>query len=370
MGPVVATYFRSLLLRQRLLLKLAMGGCGHWSPVRFIAFTHPHATDTEGRTAHGSIPLAQRVPTPAAFSSEWALEDPTVGIHTTGQWTGEQCTKGIRYMRVYRFETLEKSHRDELLYLCDLLTQFEQYRTAEARNVIANEDMKNSMECAAGNDSCPSMCHTPEKAHENRARRGKASTPPHSTPRVHGAFVACCIRCQVYNRDDGNGQMLANALETGPRAQGHFTSLRFTGVNYALHHCVNRGQTLSGILKGCAEQNAFGAVAASGQPYTAVSHIYLASGVSFAADFTELQGMTFAQRVRTKPLPTLDAGFPCPECWRHIERVALTRRDEQLPPLSLYLWVATEEAALCCMSRAKQKIARLQGYIDINFVVK
>jgi hypothetical protein len=42
------------------------------------------------------------------------------------------------------------------------------------------------------------------------------------------------------------------------------------GVNFALHRTINRGATLPGLLRGCAEQNAMGSLAASGVPYAAV----------------------------------------------------------------------------------------------------
>ncbi|CCW59701.1 unnamed protein product [Phytomonas sp. EM1] len=386
MGPAAVTYSSRLLRRQHLRVKLGMDGREYWCSVRFITSIHPHATDTTKRTAHEPFTLNHLAPTHTAFSPELtsfahtdahlersgrAPEYLAEGIHPDAQGNSGQSERSMKCMRVRRLKMLEAPHRDELGYLRDLLTQSERYRIAEASDSIRSGAMKNSLRCTTGGDPSLSVCKTHEERQEKCARGEKALTLQRTTQRGQVVFMACCIRCQVNSINDRNERSLTSVSEMGPTAHGHYTSSRYVGVNYALHHCVNRGQTLRGILKGCAEQNAFGAVAASGQPYTAVSHMYLASCLTVGVSPAGPQGAAIARSDHTNSLAALDGvGLPCPECWRHIERVARARREEKLPPMYLYLCVPTEKAALRAMSRARQQISHLKGYIDINFVIE
>jgi hypothetical protein len=73
------------------------------------------------------------------------------------------------------------------------------------------------------------------------------------------------------------------------------------GVNHALHKGVNDGACLNGILKGCAEQNAIGAVAAQGIP------------------FHRIRGFCLYSECTGECRSTM---YPCPQCYNHLLKIA------------------------------------------------
>lgn len=152
----------------------------------------------------------------------------------------------------------------------------------------------------------------------------------------------------------------------------------FTGVNHALHTCVNgahRGDgdgLLKGILKGCAEQNALGALAAGGAPYTAVSRVYLASSPVHGRSEAPLP-RSCACDSADRQEPRVGAGevlFPCPECWHHLTRVGRMRAARGLPTVELLVWAGSAREAAAAAAAAARRLSeeRDGGLTKVAFV--
>lgn len=137
----------------------------------------------------------------------------------------------------------------------------------------------------------------------------------------------------------------------------------FTGVNHAFHKHVNaRGATLKGILKGCAEQNALGAAAASGCAYTDISDVYLlAARIHVEGGATP--GTTGCDDSQAAAI------FPCPECWRHLCHVARERHRHALPPLRLFVCAASFAASEQLLALAHQRATVLAAPMVVCVIV-
>lgn len=104
------------------------------------------------------------------------------------------------------------------------------------------------------------------------------------------------------------------------------------GVNFGAHKRVNLASgcmPLRGLLKGCAEQNALGVVAASGVP------------------FCDVRGVVVVTSGAAKE-PRGGDSLPCPSCQRmlsQVGRLAAARCDDERLPLRLFR-LCTQSAAL------------------------
>ncbi|KAG5473853.1 hypothetical protein LSCM1_04487 [Leishmania martiniquensis] len=158
----------------------------------------------------------------------------------------------------------------------------------------------------------------------------------------------------------------------------------FTGVNHAFHKRVNfPGETLRGILKGCAEQNALGAAAASGCNYADVADVFLlASRASHGASDQEvgpekeMHGLAPVTRsscstaCSTAGLEAAQAVtiFPCPECWHHLCHVARARLQQEQPPLRLFVYAASPDVTLQLFTVAQERIKSMEAPMDVCIV--
>ncbi|CAJ1031014.1 hypothetical protein Q4I32_005715 [Leishmania shawi] len=159
----------------------------------------------------------------------------------------------------------------------------------------------------------------------------------------------------------------------------------FTGVNHAFHKRVNpAGATLQGILKGCAEQNALGAAAASGCIYADVADVFLLAARS--SPMTSSRHVQELGKRITAPVPAIcsscatacrkagphaaqaDAIFPCPECWRHLCHVARARLQQERPPLRLFVYAASPAATVHLFSVAQQRMKTMEAPMDVCIV--
>lgn len=106
------------------------------------------------------------------------------------------------------------------------------------------------------------------------------------------------------------------------------------GVNHELHKRVNGGptKTIAGLLKGCAEQNALGAVAAMGLPYSAVAKIIIYGRRDGDSAATGI-GMGLPA-----PSPVL---MPCAHCCACADQVAHSREERCASARALPFIVAT-----------------------------
>ncbi|KAK7200282.1 hypothetical protein NESM_000080900 [Novymonas esmeraldas] len=184
-------------------------------------------------------------------------------------------------------------------------------------------------------------------------------------PRPVEQYVMCRVITSV---DDGGGGG---------------AEVPFTGVNHAFHKRVNpRGTTLRGILKGCAEQNALGAAAASGCAYADVTDVFLLSTRAPDAD-RGVSGTMFAEKhlgcatggsappaaaPAAAAVPRDGATFPCPECWRHLCLVARARAERGRPPLRLFVYAASPAATVHLLAVAQQRMAVMAGSMEVCIV--
>lgn len=154
----------------------------------------------------------------------------------------------------------------------------------------------------------------------------------------------------------------------------------FTGVNHAFHKHVNpHGATLRGILKGCAEQNALGAAAASGCPYVDITDVFvLAARVTLA---NEKHHKSTAEDIKEATAGSADtlaataaaaahaaAIFPCPECWRHLCHVARARHQHEQPPLRLYVCASSPSTTVHLLSLAHQRMNTVEEPMQVCIV--
>ena len=114
------------------------------------------------------------------------------------------------------------------------------------------------------------------------------------------------------------------------RAQEPFLQTSF-GINHALHCAKVADKRLSGLLKGCAEQNALGSFAAQGlHTYEQIKQVFVlasddaCSASDCSSSCTDNADELFERRSSLK--------FPCRECFHHICRVNefQQQRDEHL----------------------------------------
>ncbi|KAG5473575.1 hypothetical protein LSCM4_03645 [Leishmania orientalis] len=158
----------------------------------------------------------------------------------------------------------------------------------------------------------------------------------------------------------------------------------FTGVNHAFHKRVNLpGATLRGILKGCAEQNALGAAAASGCIYADVADVFLLAARSLHTRFDRAlepaKGIDGPASAPCNSCATLGsnagpsaaqavATFPCPECWRHLCHVARARLQHERPPLRLFVYAASPVANIQLFTVAQQRAKTMEAPMDVCIV--
>ncbi|GET90492.1 hypothetical protein, conserved [Leishmania tarentolae] len=158
----------------------------------------------------------------------------------------------------------------------------------------------------------------------------------------------------------------------------------FTGVNHAFHKRVNpAGVTLRGILKGCAEQNALGAAAASGCIYADVADVFLlAASCSPRTSYHVLELDKSATTPASEachscvtacgeagpPAAQAVAIFPCPECWRHLCHVARARLHDGRTPLRLFVHSVSPAATVRLFAVAQQRMTVMQAPMDVCIV--
>lgn len=190
-------------------------------------------------------------------------------------------------------------------------------------------------------------------------RSAEAASRSPTTPEDHGGravFVVCSMHCE--------------AGDSSSSVEADVKPLRFTGVNYALHSHINgAGGTLRGILKGCAEQNALGAVAAGGHPYAAITRVFLVCSISVGSCECSSHGCHEIGCCYHR----VGALFPCAECWRHLLYVAQLREMSMdgvgvAPSLQLLVWVGGMDTALHVMSIAQKRLDTVGGAVDITLV--
>ncbi|KAG5490355.1 hypothetical protein JKF63_00475 [Porcisia hertigi] len=158
----------------------------------------------------------------------------------------------------------------------------------------------------------------------------------------------------------------------------------FTGVNHAFHKRVNSaGATLRGILKGCAEQNALGAAAASGCIYADVTDVFLLGARILPATFYRAPklhnknsapasatcsscgtGCVYSAPVAAQAV----AIFPCPECWRHLCHVANARCRQERPPLRLFVYSTSPVVTLNLFAVAQERMKTMVAPMDVCIV--
>lgn len=105
------------------------------------------------------------------------------------------------------------------------------------------------------------------------------------------------------------------------------------GVNYTFHQLVLGGssRTIPGLLKGCAEQNALGSLAASGL------HRY--------EDVAELHLVAVRRRV-WDPNGGLAPVLPCPACWSALCAIHAQRREASNGAKGLVVYVLLRDGCL------------------------
>lgn len=126
-------------------------------------------------------------------------------------------------------------------------------------------------------------------------------------------LVASFVTFESVNEMTSSVGMFLDAQPHADSQHGLDVQLRgIFGVNYSLHQRANRDSSLSlkGILKGCAEQNALGALAAQGVPFSAVREVYL-----------------YAERVRPCSHQSHLVAMPCVHCWRYLAQVGKAVHD-------------------------------------------
>ncbi|KPI86275.1 hypothetical protein ABL78_4658 [Leptomonas seymouri] len=152
----------------------------------------------------------------------------------------------------------------------------------------------------------------------------------------------------------------------------------FTGVNHAFHKHVNpRGATLRGILKGCAEQNALGAAAASGCAYMDITDVFVFAacmGVDELEDGQAGYNDAAAQPMRSSTSnfggTHATAIFPCPECWCHLCHVARARHQHALPRLRLFVCASSPSATAHLLSQARQRMEEREEPMEVCIVTR
>lgn len=152
---------------------------------------------------------------------------------------------------------------------------------------------------------------------------------------------------------------LSSPLESAPSI-----TVYMTGVNHAFHRRVNpRGGPLKGILKGCAEQNALGSVAARGLPYTAISDVYLLSSTTLASGEGQRDTVANGSMCCSAGHHTTSTGslFPCDQCWRHLLHVGQLRAESQLPPVCLFVCIRDEHVLDEVAAVAQHRMERWGG---------
>jgi hypothetical protein len=158
--------------------------------------------------------------------------------------------------------------------------------------------------------------------------------------------------------------------------EAHVHAEVYTGVNHAFHKHVNPGgATLRGILKGCAEQNALGAAAASGCAYADITDVYVLATRVWLHDSKEQRADDVmspgGQRGANGLVMTHDASlFPCPECWRHLCHVARVRHQQRRPPLRLFVCASSSSTAVHLLSLVQQRVAVMEEPMQVFIVVR
>ncbi|CAD2218590.1 hypothetical protein, conserved [Angomonas deanei] len=133
------------------------------------------------------------------------------------------------------------------------------------------------------------------------------------------------------------------------------------GVNHAYHTLVNGSDgVLKGILKGCAEQNALGALAAHGLSYRLVDRVYIAASCMPG----KTPRATNTPIVNAKTVP-----FPCPECWSKFVQISHVRRDSGAAPLEVFVRCLPEEEHIVRIAGKARECARLQPTIRVTLVL-
>ena len=150
----------------------------------------------------------------------------------------------------------------------------------------------------------PQFCHLPSKGQKRRATSLVACAVTAETP-THTASIFG-VNFELHRR--------VNYSSQGTSASAR---LPVDGVE------EDSSPLLRGVLKGCAEQNALGALAAQGVPYHCVSEVLLysepASGSTLAHDAHVANSNGCPNCKSTGPASSVL--FPCPECWHHLSKV-------------------------------------------------
>ncbi|KPA80591.1 putative mitochondrial hypothetical protein [Leptomonas pyrrhocoris] len=197
--------------------------------------------------------------------------------------------------------------------------------------------------------------------------RSASSAVPH-----RGLFVMCRVVAQPLHLPTpqsgaGSALSLDNSNETHTyrlgTVEGRTEEEVFTGVNHAFHKHVNpHAATLRGILKGCAEQNALGAVAASGCAYTDVTDVFVLAVRAGAQNEGGEDGLFNCDDAA--------AIFPCAECWRHLCHVARVRHQHALPRLRLFVSASSPAATVHLLSLAHQRTDVMEEPMEVRVVTR
>lgn len=136
-----------------------------------------------------------------------------------------------------------------------------------------------------------------------------------------------------------------------------------TGINFTTHRLLHPAPTsiFRGLLKGCAEQNVLGALAAGGYNYIHDTiALYLVAGIRQAqgphrdadegwgeSDTRQRQRkggpvrVAYPHRSHGNETPILQphSPFPCPQCWQYLIEMGQMKHELGLPPLQIWVRV-------------------------------
>lgn len=223
--------------------------------------------------------------------------------------------------------------------------------------------------CASGADAASCMVSSSSSSPEDGgAGRGRKKCPTRHTAK--GEVLVTCRLCiqtpkdvLCHRRGEREKSEAPSSLSFSSAFPFCPSSQAFNAVNYALHRRLHPPPTrpFKGILKGCAEQNALGAVAAAGYNYVHhVQAMYLLAEYWMENGEEEEEAMS---RTAEAPLPQASAPslgterahpttlrrrthfpFPCAECWRYLTEIGRLKHQLGLPPLELWIQVPHEGA--------------------------
>lgn len=170
-----------------------------------------------------------------------------------------------------------------------------------------------------------------------------SSMPQNSEAKEKLVLVACEVlttRNSMRHRGETHSPLAFFGEQKMAEKQAY--SCGFTGVNYAFHTLVHPSPTnpLRGLLKGCAEQNALGAMAAAGLNYVYDTRaVYLAAGKLTRSPYSCCEGYHLDGPSTSPYQIEVTSPFPCRQCWSYLSLIGNGKHQLGLPPLELLIRV-------------------------------